>query len=171
MTPCVCGVNYHPDCRAELSRCVTIGCAGKSSGGPRARVHRDVFCVRCEGLINNNGDMCFGCWSPLHRRCLAAGCICRPRPNQVARPSMLHWALLAVVMLGTSTLFGSVIGTFVQGERYMSTPGLELALSTGRRVGGLVGFGIGVVGLILTVWAGPEATPGPVSPFRGHSRP
>lgn len=97
VAPCACGVIYHPECRAELSRCATIGCAGKSAGGQRG-AHRDVACARCGGLINNDGDMCFGCWSAYHRRCLATGC-CAVRPTALqpaegatddeARPSPL----------------------------------------------------------------------------------
>jgi hypothetical protein len=79
VTPCACGVIYHPECRAELSRCATIGCAGKSATPGQRGAHRDVACVRCQGLINNDGDMCFGCWSPFHRTCLRAGC-CAVQP-------------------------------------------------------------------------------------------
>jgi hypothetical protein len=164
-------VIYHAECRAELSRCVTIGCAGESAAPGQRRAHRDVACVRCERLINNDGDMCFRCWSPLHRRCLAAGCRCAPRPIRATPQMLLQWVLKASIMLGAAILIGSMFGGFVQTERNQNSPDLEHLIAMGRSVGALVGLGVGIVGLIVTALAGPAPPPGQPSIFRGHSRP
>lgn len=140
VAPCACGVSYHPECRAELSRCVTIGCAGKSAAPGQRGAHRDVACVRCQGLIINDGDMCFECWSPLHRTCLAAGGCCRP----AAKGWTPDQKVVAVLLLGPTIVCGSVGSVMTLNAHPEAIDPARFALA-GAFVGALLGLAIGLV--------------------------
>jgi hypothetical protein len=83
---CACGVEYHPECRAELAGCVTLGCEAAPTVVPPSPGRRGRRrCCRCNDQITNRPVNCATCGERHHRWCRGRECRTRAAERAARR--------------------------------------------------------------------------------------